>query len=213
MSPGEARGLVGRSAATVSIRDQILLAALECFLEKGYQGTPVRDIANRTELSVPGLYHHFESKMAMLEELMNETMDDLLGDVREAFELARPEPVTRFEAVVESHVRFHCERREESFLGNSELRSLPADSRARLVEKRRQVQRYFEIAIEEGIEAGIFRAKWPHETARALASMCVAVASWYHPEGELSPNDVVAIYRDLGLQLVGFGATTERPLG
>ena len=119
MSPREARGLVGRSAATVSIRDQILLAALECFLEKGYQGTSVRDIANRTELSVPGLYHHFESKMAMLEELMNETMDDLLSDVREGFELARPDPVNRFEAVVESHVRFHCERREESFLGNS----------------------------------------------------------------------------------------------
>ena len=213
MSPREARGLVGRSAATVSIRDQILLAALECFLEKGYQGTSVRDIANRTELSVPGLYHHFESKIAMLEELMNETMDELLSDVREAFELARPDPVTRFEAVVESHVRFHCERREESFLGNSELRSLPVDSRARLIEKRREVQRHFEIVVEAGIEAEIFSVEWPHETARALASMCVAVASWYRPEGELSPNDVVAIYRDLGLQMVGFRALTERSLG
>jgi AcrR family transcriptional regulator len=213
VSPHEVRGLVGRSAATISIRDQILLAALECFLEKGYQGTSVRDIANRTELSVPGLYHHFESKMAMLEELMNETMDDLISDVRDAFELARPDPVTRFEAVVESHVRFHCERQEESFLGNSELRSLPVDSRARLIEKRREVQRHFEIVVEDGMEAEVFRVKWPHETARALASMCVAVASWYHPDGELSPNDVVAIYRDLGLQLVGFRGLTERSLG
>lgn len=204
MSPRGAQSLVGRSAAALSIREQILLAALQCFLEKGYHGTSVRDIATRSDLSVPGLYHHFSSKMALLEELMNDTMDDLVADVAGALDRARPDPVTRFEAVVESHVRFHCERQEESFLGNSELRSLPHEARERLVEKRDEVQRFFELPINEGIEAGIFEVKRPHETARALASMCVAVASWYHPGGELSPDDVVAIYRDLGLQLVGF---------
>ena len=204
MTPREAQGLVARSAATLSIREQILLAALQCFLEKGYHGTSVRDIATRAEISVPGLYHHFSSKMALLEELMNSTMDDLVADVRGALDRARPDPVTRFEAVVEAHVRFHCERQEESFLGNSELRSLPHDERERLVTKRDEVQHLFEIPIKEGIKAGIFDVERPHETTRALASMCVAVASWYHPGGGLSPDDVVAVYRDLGLRLVGF---------
>lgn len=204
MTPRGTQSLVGRSTAALSIREQILLAALRCFLEKGYHGTSVRDIATRAELSVPGLYHHFGSKMALLEELMNDTMDDLVADVGGALERARPDPLPRFEAVVEAHVRFHCERQEESFLGNSELRSLPGDALARIVKKRDEVQRYFEIVVEGGIEAGIFDVERPHETARALASMCVAVASWYHRGGELSPDDVVAIYRDLGLQLVGF---------
>jgi len=206
MTPRGAQSLVGRSTAALSIREQILLAALQCFLEKGYHGTSVRDIATRAELSVPGLYHHFSSKMVLLEELMNDTMDDLVADVGGALERARPDPVPRFEAVVESHVRFHCERQEESFLGNSELRSLPSEALSTLVKKRDEVQRYFEIVVEGGIDAGIFEVTRPHETARALASMCVAVASWYHRGGELSPDDVVAIYRDLGLQLVGFRA-------
>jgi AcrR family transcriptional regulator len=142
--------------------------------------------------------------MALLEELMNDTMDDLVADVRGALDRARPDPVARFEAVVESHVRFHCERQEESFLGNSELRSLPDEARASLVEKRDEVQRFFELVVNEGIDGGMFEVKRPHDTARALASMCVAVASWYHRGGERSPDDIVAIYRDLGLQLVGF---------
>jgi AcrR family transcriptional regulator len=204
MNPREAESLVGRSGTTHSIRDQILLAALNCFLEKGYHGTTVRDIATRSNLSVPGLYHHFSSKMVMLEELMDETMDDLVSDVRGALELARPDPVPRFEAVVESHVRFHCVRIEESFLGNSELRSLPEVARKRLVKKRDEVQACFEVPIREGIEAELFDVARPHEAARALASMCVAVAAWYHRGGELSPDDVVAMYRDFGLQLVGF---------
>lgn len=207
MSTHEAGGLVGRSTAALSVREQILLAALQCFLEKGYHGTTVRDIATKADLSVPGLYHHFKSKMVLLEELMNDTMDDLRSDVAGALSRARPDPVRRFEAVVEAHVRFHCERQEESFLGNSELRSLPPKQLAQLVQKRDDVQGYFQAVIDEGIEAGIFRVDRPHETARALASMCVAVASWYHRGGELSPDDVVAIYRDLGLQLVGFSAS------
>ncbi len=204
MSVREEKGVLGRTATAPSIKDQILVAALECFREKGYHGTTVRDIGNRVNMSVPGLYHHFASKMVMLERLMNDTMDDLLADVRGAYERARPDPVPRFEAVVEAHVRFHCERQEESFLGNSELRSLPPAALASVVEKRDAVQRYFEIVVEDGFEAGLFDVKRPHETARALASMCVAVASWYHRGGELSPEEVVAIYRDLGLELVGF---------
>jgi AcrR family transcriptional regulator len=199
-----------QTTTTPSIREQILAAALNCFLEKGYHGTTVRDIANRSEISVPGLYHHFASKMALLEELMNETMDDLLTGVSGALKRARPDPVPRFEAVVEAHVRFHCERQEESFLGNSELRSLPTAARNRLVKKRDEVQMCFEEPIAEGLKAGTFEIGHPHETARALASMCVAVASWYHRGGSLSPDDVVALYRDLGLKLVGFRSSSGK---
>lgn len=204
MSAREEKGILGRLATAPSIKEQILVAALQCFREKGYHGTTVRDIGTKVNMSVPGLYHHYASKMVMLEQLMNDTMDDLLSDVRGAYERARPDAVPRFEAVVEAHVRFHCERQEESFLGNSELRSLPPDALASVVEKRDAVQRYFEIVVEDGIEADLFDVKRPHATARALASMCVAVASWYHRGGELSPEEVVAIYRDLGLELVGF---------
>ncbi len=43
----------------VSIREQILDAAVFCFLERGYVRTTVDDIAARSGLSTVEIHHHF----------------------------------------------------------------------------------------------------------------------------------------------------------
>ena len=40
----------------------VLGAALDVFVEMGYHGASVRDIARRAGLSVPGMYHHYATK-------------------------------------------------------------------------------------------------------------------------------------------------------
>jgi AcrR family transcriptional regulator len=200
----QAGGLVNRAEATLSIDERILLAALECFVEKGYHGTSVRDIATRSNLSVPGLYHYFPSKATLLERLMDQTMDDLIAQTEGALSRARPDPVDRFAAVITAHVRFHCERPEESFVGNSELRSLVGDLRRTVMEKRDRQQAFFDQVVEEGIEGGVFEPDDAHMPALALASMCTAVSMWYRRDGPLAPDDVVSIYRDFGLQMMGY---------
>jgi AcrR family transcriptional regulator len=197
-------GLVDRAEAALSIDERILLAALECLVEKGYHGTSVRDIAKRANISVPGLYHHFPSKIVLLERLMEQTMDALIAQTQRALMGARPDPVDRFCAVITAHVRFHCERPEESFVGNSELRSLAGDLRQTIMEKRDRQQGFFDQVVREGIEAGVFEPEDEHMPALALASMCTAVAMWYRRDGPLSPDEIVSIYRDLGLQMMGY---------
>ena len=199
-----------RAATLASSSDQILRAALECFVEQGYAGTSVRDIAARAGISVAGLYHHHDSKRVLLERLMETTMDDLVLVLDAALEGAGPDPVDRFEAVIEAHVRFHCERPEESFVGNSELRSLEPEARQRVIGKRDEVQDFFAVVVDGGNDAGVFAVARPHATSRALASMCVAVSSWYRRDGELGAEEIVAIYRDLGLQLVGYRPAGDR---
>jgi AcrR family transcriptional regulator len=196
-------GLVDRSEAVLAIDEQILLAALECFVEKGYHGTSVRDIAKRANISVPGLYHHFPSKMVLLERLMEQTMDALIAQTERALSGARMDPIDRFCAVLTAHVRFHCERPEESFVGNSELRSLAGELRQTIMEKRDRQQGFFDQVVKEGIEAGVFEPENEHMPALALASMCTAVSMWYRRDGPLAPEDIVSIYRDLGLQMMG----------
>jgi AcrR family transcriptional regulator len=204
MAPRRAGGLVNRAEAALSADEQILLAALESFVEKGYHGTSVRDIAERANMSVPGLYHHFPSKMVLLERLMEQTMDALIAQTEGALTHARPDPVDRFTAVITAHVRFHCEHPEESFVGNSELRSLSGDLRRTIMEKRDRQQGFFDQVVKEGIEAGVFESRDAHMPALALGSMCTAVSMWYRRDGPLAPDDVVSIYRDLGLQMMGY---------
>jgi AcrR family transcriptional regulator len=197
-------GLLGRDRRSLSSDEEILQAALRCFVEKGYHGTTIRSIAARGGLSVPGLYHHFASKAVLLEHLIDDTMDDLITITGRALASAPSDAIARFDAVVTAHVRFHCERPEESFIGNSELRSLSAQARKRMIGKRDRQQRLFDGVVDEGMEAGIFSVEAPHEASRAIVTMCTAVATWYHRNGQLQPDEIVEIYRDLARNVVRY---------
>lgn len=51
-------------------RDEILDAALDLFVRKGYAGTTIKDIASAVDMSVGLLFHYFASKEALLLELV-----------------------------------------------------------------------------------------------------------------------------------------------
>lgn len=51
-------------------RQEILQAALELFVKKGYAATKITDIAEKASMSVGLLFHYFESKEKLYEELV-----------------------------------------------------------------------------------------------------------------------------------------------
>jgi AcrR family transcriptional regulator len=205
-----ARGLLGKPPGELTSQDQILLAALRCFVERGYHGTTIRQIATRAGVSVPGLYHHFPSKLALLERLIDDTMDDLITTTEAALERAGRDPVERFSAVVEAHVRFHCERPEEALVGNTELRSLSAPARRRIVGKRDRQQALFRQAVDAGALVGEFSVSERSVATQAVVTMCTAVASWYRRSGPLSTDEIVDLYRELALNTLGLAAHPAR---
>lgn len=210
MSPKHQGGLVGRPRDSLTSQEQILLAALVRFVKSGYHGTTIRQIAGEAGVSVPGLYHHFPSKLALLEQLIDDTMDDLIEATEAAYAAAPNDPVSRLSAVVSAHVWFHCDRPEESFVGNTELRSLSRKGRVRTVAKRDHQQRIFDRTIEEGAASGVFAVTTPREASRAIVTMCTAVATWYHRDGPASAEQIVNTYRDLSLNMAGFAGSGRR---
>ena len=50
-------------------RNAILQAAHDLFVEQGYHGTSMRQIASQAEIALGGLYNHFPSKEAVFEEV------------------------------------------------------------------------------------------------------------------------------------------------
>ena len=53
----------------------------ELFAEQGYASTTVRNIAERTGLLSGSLYHHFDSKESILEEILAGFLDELVARV------------------------------------------------------------------------------------------------------------------------------------
>ncbi|UEA61247.1 TetR/AcrR family transcriptional regulator [Gordonia otitidis] len=181
-----------------------LAAALAAFAEHGYHGTSVREIAARANLSVPGLYHHYPSKQSLLQGLLERTMTDLLTRSEQAVTEAGPEPVDQFDAVVESLLRFHMYRREQAFVGSTEIRSLDSSYKQTYIGLRDRQQRMVDEIVFAGVDAGDFRTRYPKDAARAVTTICVGVSTWFKPDGELGPDELIARNLDLSRATVGY---------
>ncbi|QCQ92636.1 TetR/AcrR family transcriptional regulator [Rhodococcus sp. SGAir0479] len=182
-----------------------LAAALELFAERGYEGASIREIAGRAGLSVPGLYHHYPSKQALLVGLTRVVMAELLDRSRRALAEAGPGPREQFDAVVESLLRFHMFRREQAFVASTELRSMEDPARAEYVGMRDEQQRMLDTIVEDGVRGGEFHTPYPLDASRAVTTMCVAVATWYRPDGTLDPDELVARNLVIARGAVGAG--------
>ena len=181
-----------------------LAGALEAFVELGYHGAGVRDIAQRARLSVPGVYHHWATKQDLLVALLDLAVADLLARAR----AARAEgdgPVERFTRLVECLVLFHTHRRDLGFIGTGEMRSLDGNSRARITAARQEVQRMVDDEVAEGCRRGLMGTPLPHEAARAVVTMCTALPQWWSLEGPSSPEEVARQYVDFALDVVRTG--------
>ena len=65
-------------------RRQLLGAAQEVFVAQGYHAAAMDEIAERAGVSKPVLYQHFPGKLELYLALLDESMDELLGLVRDA---------------------------------------------------------------------------------------------------------------------------------
>ena len=181
---------------------RILDAALHAFYEHGYHGTTTRDLARRSGLSVPGVYHYYPSKQDILFDLMNVIIDELLDRSRQALASADQGPRAQFDALVESLLRFHMYRRTGATVSTAELRSLEPANRERYVAKRDEQQRMLDQVILDGVREGIFSTPYPKDASRAIASLCVGVASWYRPDGSLPVEALLERYLSIARSIV-----------
>lgn len=181
-----------------------LRAALDVFVRHGYHGASIRSIAEVAGLSVPGLYHHHPSKQALLAAVVEATMAEMLTNTRAAAEESDGSPVDRFDHIVEALARFHMARRDHAFVASTEMRSMDPEVRARHIAQRDEQQGLIEDAIRAGVDSGDFACPHPADAARAISSLCVSIASWYRPDGPLSPDEIVARHLGFAHGIAGY---------
>jgi hypothetical protein len=65
-------------------REQLLEAASEMFVDRGYHATGMDEIAERAGVSKPVLYQHFSSKLDLYLAVLQQHVDILVSSVRQA---------------------------------------------------------------------------------------------------------------------------------
>ena len=86
MTAAQARshGPAGTRLPRPARRRQLLGAAQEVFVAQGYHAAAMDEIAERAGVSKPVLYQHFPGKLELYLALLDESVDELAGLVREA---------------------------------------------------------------------------------------------------------------------------------
>ena len=100
-----------REREKTELREKILDAAREMFVKEGVEAVTMRTLAKRIEYSPTAIYHHFEDKEALLEELCTRDLAELSDNVRE--EADRHTGLERLHAAARAYVRFALDHRPQ----------------------------------------------------------------------------------------------------
>lgn len=176
--------------------------AAALFAAHGYEATSLRHVAAKVGIKVGSLYNHIDSKENLLLQIMGTTIDDL-AVLRDADLEGVVDPVDRLIACVRRHVRFHAERAQEVFIGNTDLRSLPDEARQKIVMKRRDYQRFIEELIEAVASTGQATVLDSKLHAYVIVAQGTHVASWYRPTGRYTLDEIIQVNTKIILRGLG----------
>lgn len=179
----------------------LLLAALDAFAARGFQGATTRDIATRAGMSPAAVYVHYRSKTDLLYEIIRIGHETLWTDVSEALDgfEAPPERLRAFvEAFAAFHVRFHTLSRVAQY----ELGELSEEQFATVVAVRRRIEQLLRDELRHGVEQQAFDVEDLDGTMIAILSLGIDVARWYAPCSRRARTDIGQLYGDLTLRMV-----------
>lgn len=162
------------------------------FHRKGFNATSLREIADHVGLQVGSLYNHISSKEELLFDIMRDVMVSLIKSIEDSLAEAGEDPVRRLHAFFRASIRFHALYRQQTFIGNSELRGLTEEHRREIIGLRDDYEKLFATELEAVARANATDVGDVHLATFAGLALCTSVATWYREDGRLTLDDIIA---------------------
>jgi AcrR family transcriptional regulator len=198
----------GESLPSPVARD-VLLAAIELFAERGYHATTTRDIATRAGMSTGAMYAYFASKEALLYEISlrghRQATDGIVAAAH-----GETTPADQLAAVVRLFAANHAQFHTIAKIVHDELYGLTPEHLADVLQVRRRTEALMQDVLNRGVTAGTFAVPDIPAVARALLSLCIDVARWYHTDDSTGPEQIGELYAELALRMVAAGPLPSR---
>ncbi|GGM74040.1 putative transcriptional regulator TetR family protein [Lentzea pudingi] len=189
-----------------SRRAELLELAAKMFAERGYGQTTVRDIADAAGILSGSLYHHFDSKESMVDEILRTFLDELFTRYREVVEAGVGPKQTLKALVVASFEAIDTRHAAVAIYQNEAKHLTPLERFSYIEDRSVEFRKLWTVLLEEGMGAGVFRADLDVDVAYRFIRDTVWVAvRWYRPDGGLSAEAVADQYLAILLDGIATG--------
>jgi AcrR family transcriptional regulator len=175
-------------------RQDLLAAAVRVLARKGFHDTKIADIASEADVGVGTFYLHFETKDALFDALVDDTVHRLKAAIDGARAAAR-EPIARMRLANVAFCRFAHENRE--------VFRIVFGHAAAYHDVIRRAQDLFAADIEEnvreGVAAGVFAPVPTDVAAQAVVGMATQILSWWTEHATISIETLEATMTTIAL--------------
>lgn len=191
----------------VDRRESILASAAALFATKGVAATTVRQIADEVGILSGSLYHHFESKEAMVDEIISSFLEDLRARYKAVLDVQTDPRGRLHDLVVASLEVVEAHPHATEIYQNDVNYLLQFERFAYLRNAGKEVQTTWLQVIESGVAQGVFRADLDAKILYRLIRDAVWLSvRWFKPSKEYPTSrlaeDCTALFLD--------GLTTAR---
>jgi AcrR family transcriptional regulator len=182
-------------------RQELLAIAAHLFAQKGFRNTTVRDIADAAGILSGSLYHHFDSKESMVDEILSTFQEELFGQYDEIL-AGSDDPRSKLERAVlvsfEAIDKFHD---EVAIFQNDAAYLLTFDRFAYLGTRNQQSRAVWLTLLQDGIDAGALRSDLDVElTYRFIRDTVWVAVAWYRPGGRRTHTEIAQQYLSILLE-------------
>lgn len=174
-------------------RQTLLAECVELFNRHGYEATSMGMLATHLGISKSAIYHHVESKEAILDHAVTEALDALEACLDDVV-ASGADAGAQVEAAIRGTLGVLAEKQPEVTL----LLRLRGNSAVEVaaVERRREITRRLGGLLEAAQAAGAVRSDvTPRNLARLALGMINSIVDWYRPDrgvpGQQGPDQMI----------------------
>jgi AcrR family transcriptional regulator len=196
-------------------RTEILDAAQDLFLSRGYDATTVNDLLNAVGLSKGAFYHHFAAKEEVLQALVWRMAEQGLAALSPVMEREDLGPLDKLKSFFTEGQRF---RKEHASTLRPLIEVLFRDENLRL--RLRGTEQMIELiaphlgsVLEEGAKTGVFDIDDPLETARLVLNLGTLVHEAFATALKLAASNKSDAIALLSKRVASYERALERLLG
>src|SRR4051794_13886846 len=171
-------------------REAVLRTAVQLFLEQGYHGTKLNDVAERLNITKPALYNYFRGKDEILYEcwaIGAERVDDRIGEIAATGGTG----LAKLRKLILGYAEIMTTDYGKSLV-RFDLRDLTEHNRKIIQASKRKIDRTFRDYIREGITDGSIRSCDIKLSAFAIAGSLNWIGHWYQPGGALPAGEIAS---------------------